>query len=292
MHRSRAKRVLSWTGTSLSVLSIIFLASKLIDYSSELDFHSVIQNLVPFSALVCIYAVAGLFLAAAWICILKYLGFRSNCTGAIRIYGVSQLAKYIPGNIFHFVGRQAIGVNLGMPGWTLAKSMFWEVLVMVIAGGLFFTLLLFTYFDQVSFNYSLVTYVVSLVLTICILLQWFSKELAFALILDSFFLWVTGLIFFVALSIIDPEIRLEFSSVVIICGAYVVSWLMGFVTPGAPAGIGIREVVLLSILGGFLSEASLLSGIVIARIITVLGDLVFCLYSFFLRKRTTRFSQS
>jgi hypothetical protein len=34
----------------------------------------------------------------------------------------------------------------------------------------------------------------------------------------------------------------------IVMGSYVIAWLAGFVTPGAPAGIGVREAVLVILL--------------------------------------------
>jgi len=58
-------------------------------------------------------------------------------------------------------------------------------------------------------------------------------------------------------------------------GAYVLAWLAGFVTPGAPAGLGIRELVLLFLLQGLVGGPDLLLVILLGRVITVSGDLVF-----------------
>jgi uncharacterized membrane protein YeaQ/YmgE (transglycosylase-associated protein family) len=51
----------------------------------------------------------------------------------------------------------------------------------------------------------------------------------------------------------------------VICGAYVVAWLAGLLTPGAPA--------------------DLLTAIVLGRIVTVFGDVVFYLLAVCIRPR-------
>ena len=62
-----------------------------------------------------------------------------------------------------------------------------------------------------------------------------------------------------------------------VCGAYVIAWLAGLVTPGAPAGIGVREIVMYALLHTLISQSDLLTAIVLARIVTVAGDLLFYL---------------
>lgn len=54
-----------------------------------------------------------------------------------------------------------------------------------------------------------------------------------------------------------------------------IAWLAGLVTFGSPAGIGVREVVLLFLLGPMVVESDLLVIIILNRIITVIGDGIF-----------------
>jgi hypothetical protein len=62
--------------------------------------------------------------------------------------------------------------------------------------------------------------------------------------------------------------------VVTLTGLYILSWLIGFLTPGAPSGLGIREVLLLMFLGGLVNEDLLLSAVVIHRAIQVTSDIL------------------
>ena len=46
---------------------------------------------------------------------------------AFSIYSLSQLAKYLPGNVFHLAGRQALGVAAGFSGKAFIKSIAGEL---------------------------------------------------------------------------------------------------------------------------------------------------------------------
>jgi uncharacterized membrane protein YbhN (UPF0104 family) len=59
-----------------------------------------------------------------------------------------------------------------------------------------------------------------------------------------------------------------------VCGAYVVAWLIGLITPGAPAGVGVRELVLLFLLKDTITEAELVLVVLLGRTVTVTGDLL------------------
>lgn len=284
MLSENSKRLLNWLGTVLSVLSVLFIGFRLSRYGDELKFiEPGSPDLLFHSILVFIYSLSGLLLTCSWKQILAHLGVQVTCLNAFRIYGKSQISKYIPGNIFHFVGRQAIGIQNGMSGLPLAKSAFVEIVVLAVSGGLFFSMALPMYSASVTIPAAIVLFTVSLCLTLAATTKIFSRYVASAVLLDVIFLITSGIVFVGVLYKIEPQVfDSQFSSVFVICGAYILSWLAGFLTPGAPAGVGVREVVLLWILGSSVSEAALLSSILIARIITVLGDVLFfgCALSF------------
>lgn len=57
-------------------------------------------------------------------------------------------------------------------------------------------------------------------------------------------------------------------------GAFALSWVLGFLVPGAPAGFGVREAVMLALLAPILSEPDALVFVLLARLVTIVGDLV------------------
>lgn len=54
-----------------------------------------------------------------------------------------------------------------------------------------------------------------------------------------------------------------------------VAWLLGLLVPGAPAGIGIREAALIYLLNGVVPQVEVLTSVMLARAVTVIGDLLF-----------------
>jgi len=53
------------------------------------------------------------------------------------------------------------------------------------------------------------------------------------------------------------------------------AWLAGFVVIGAPAGLGVREALLIALLGHLLGSSNALLITILFRIILTLGDVVF-----------------
>ena len=60
-----------------------------------------------------------------------------------------------------------------------------------------------------------------------------------------------------------------------IIASFAVSWLAGFITPGAPSGIGIRETILVVSLDKILLSGSGVLIAILFRLITVAGDVLF-----------------
>jgi hypothetical protein len=64
-----------------------------------------------------------------------------------------------------------------------------------------------------------------------------------------------------------------------IIGGYAFAWAIGFITPRAPAGLGVREAVLLAVLAPRLGSFVVVIASLLMRITTTLGDLLFFLES-------------
>jgi uncharacterized membrane protein YbhN (UPF0104 family) len=274
---TKVKKLLSWAGSALSLLAIFFVVGKLRAYSSEIDYLLLISLTLPLVVLSVGYAASNLLLTFAWKDLLKHFDVSVDSRSAIRLYGISQLAKYAPGNIFHFIGRQALGQDAGLPAWPLAKSAIWEIGVLATSGSLFTVLVLHHFYAGITVIQTLGLFLVVVLITGWLSNRWFSRWIAQAIGRDVVFLTVSGIIFLAILSLVvsTPAIaRLEFT---IVCGAYVIAWLAGLITPGAPAGVGVRELVLYALLHSFVNQADLLTAIVLGRIITIVGDVLFYL---------------
>ncbi len=227
------------------------------------------------TALAMIYGLSNVLLSFAWWHLLGHFGASTRRCWAVRAYGISQIAKYVPGNIFHLAGRQTIGMAAGVPGWALAKSAMWEVGLIATAGILFVPLtlpFLPPHFPILASGGFFIT-----MLGVSALLMWrfIGPPVVWALGWQVVFLAISGLVF---VGIIELQVKIagrEGFIIFPIVGAYVLAWLSGFVTPGSPAGLGIRELVLLFLLNGIVGGKDLLVAVVLGRIVSVSGDIVF-----------------
>lgn len=188
---------------------------------------------------------------------------------------MSQLAKYVPGNIFHLAGRQALGMAVGISAGVLAKSTIWELGSIAVAGTLFSWLilpLLLPGFPNVASVFLLLS---SVALVAGLLRGMAGRQPAWAFIWQLLFLLVSGTVFVALLHVIAGGEGLAIRYWLAIGGAYIAAWLVGLVTPGAPAGVGVREMILLLLLKSLVAEMDLLMAVLLGRLVTVVGDLLF-----------------
>ncbi|MET0003287.1 MAG: hypothetical protein ABW087_06640 [Candidatus Thiodiazotropha sp.] len=93
----------------------------------------------------------------------------------------------------------------------------------------------------------------------------------------ALFFLVSG-IALVVIGIYTDSFSIE-SNNVIILSAFAISWSVGFLTPGAPSGIGIREAILILLLTPATSDANALILALLFRLVTIGGDSIFYLIS-------------
>lgn len=271
------KSILNIAGGVLGLVGVVFVILRLFNYTSEINF-SRFDGWYWFMifVLIIVYGAANTLLARAWWKLLCFLQASARWDRSWRIYGISQISKYVPGNIFHLAGRQAMGMAEGLPGWILAKSTLWELGLVSLAGVIFVFLSGKFLMPVLPFYVPLLAFVGAFLLADVAIGHWFGSKVASAFAWQVAFLIISGLVFLGVLVMITPQ-TMDPILLPGLCGAYVIAWFAGFVTPGAPAGVGVRELALLFLLKGYVAEADLLLAVVIGRMVTVVGDLsYFC----------------
>jgi len=279
------KKYLHWAGSIVAVTGMVFVVFRLFDYGSQLDI-SRFNTLMWFvlSGFALIYGLANILLALAWRSLLVYFAAPTSRLWAIKIYGLTQLAKYIPGNIMHLAGRQAMGQAAGVDGWSLAKASMWELGLISITG-FFFSLLVLPQFFPVVPMATMVAFIITLLIIHIGLRRYVSVFIMRAFGFYVIFLLISGLIFVGVLVLLMNENFIGFPQIFILCGAFVIAWLVGLITPGAPAGAGVRELVLIVLLKGTVLESDLLLAVMLSRMVTVCGDISYFLLAFFFLNR-------
>jgi glycosyltransferase 2 family protein len=280
------KRLLNFGGIALGLVGMVFVANRFLTYKNQISFISWNGKTVCILiGLAVLYAAANLLLVFAWQNILRYLGVILQFSRAIQIYGRSQIAKYVPGNIFQFAGRQALGVSSGIANKPLALSVVWELGWIASIGAIFLILALPLIAAEISFVASLLLFITVISITLWIAWRFFSPTMVRVAAFYAFFHIISGGIFSVILlTFIQPAQPFPFNGIASICGAYVVAWLIGLITPGAPGGMGVREMVLYLFFNSLFKPGDLLVVILLSRMVTVCGDGFFFILSFFWRE--------
>ena len=276
---SNYKTHMHWLGTLLAIASLFFVGIKLFQQFSLVEAHAWITQSLLFAALglSLFYCSNLLVLAKAWQLLMLAEQQSINSTTAIKIYGQSQLAKYIPGNIIQFASRQLMGSNHGFSQKALLTTSFWELGLIATAG-----LIVGALFIALVAEHTLLTIglcVVALISLVIMRLKVGLSHQVKALLLYSVFHLFSGLIFVAILCFLPDQLRLDSPTLLIAIGAYTIAWLVGFLTPGAPGGLGVRELVLYTLLGAMFSESTVLLALVASRLVTVFGDVWFYLFT-------------
>lgn len=284
MTKNNLRKALNIVGSVIAVLSVLFVVHRIMAYWAQIPEDTFTLKLLSLILILAgIYGAANIILASAWRILM--VGLEQSITSRIatRIYGLTQLAKYVPGNIFQFAGRQFLAMSHGFSGKAIAKSTFLELLLLVLTGAAFVLWTLPLLYPAFNIIYGLSLFIIIATL-IALGLKWQDKSSLIKAIAQYFlFLVISGTVFLCVLYSIVDNWTATPALVLPLIGAYVIAWLAGLITPGSPAGVGVREFILILLLKPFFAEVDIVLAVIISRITTVVGDCFFYLYSLSLR---------
>jgi hypothetical protein len=290
------KKLLTSLGSIIALVSLGFVGQQLFKNWSKVGSFQLTTELIIVLLLGAVsYACACFLLSSAWYKILTSLCSESLSTQAIRsIYARSQIAKYIPGNVMQLAGRHIMISRLGIAHKPLALASLMEIIGLVSASCTFAAIgsalfgLWNKYINQQQLYYGFAIVAIVLLLLpfvrkLC--LKLFPKIrliLASATFQWAFFQAYIEYLLFFAISgailvglVFQLNGALSLFNIAIIIATFAVSWLVGFITPGAPSGIGIRETILVVSLDKILLADNGVLIAILFRIVTIAGDLLF-----------------
>ena len=281
-------------GLALTLASLLIVGSQIVDASGTLGAE--FSNPIFVTALlfgILGYALLCALIGFAWTLLAR--GFEgSGCLGfrdGMIIFGRSQILKYLPSNVLHLVGRHGMARAIGASHSSLLLATAAESALLVTAGAamaLVFALPLLVRFvvapiSQSVTSLSIIVALGALGITAFLWLKYKgyldAKHVWFvgvAVLLYTCFFLLNGAILYALLLAADGLVLQPW----LIVGVTASAWLGGFVVPGAPAGLGIREMILLSglELAGSAGPSALAAAIGY-RIVTFGGDVVVALVS-------------
>jgi len=279
----------------LPLLGVVFVVSRI--WSAGIAVLSIISpNQIAAIILIggAIYAAANFLIVLAWHKLLKWFG-ETNLSWklSVAIYGRTQIAKYIPGNIFHFSSRHFMGHESGYEHASLLGAMVYEILGQLTSASL---IALIGFFIGITSAISIFAIILILLLTLTspIIIQYILNHIKFfrgkinlpplkgwALLKSLLSIWWLYLAFFVIANavfsgiVIGVEGRGLMIPISTLFVAFTISWLAGFIAPGAPAGMGVREAIMILILSRYLAGSACILISLLSRFVTMAGDICF-----------------
>lgn len=229
--------------------------------------------------------------AAAWFYAVRALGGTMSAGSAGGVALTSQLGKYAPGNVAHHLGRAALASNRGLSLGLIAKASLMEIATVVLASGLVagVTVLLVpetldTFssmgLDVRSNAILLAVVVVALAVGALGLATWLRRardQLSLRrsdLLAGGVRMLACYCLGFLFAGLSYYAVARGFGQTVGVApciALYALAWVVGFITPGAPAGLGVRESILVVALTGSMGPAAI-SVAVAHRLITAIAD--------------------
>jgi glycosyltransferase 2 family protein len=283
-------------GNAISLLSIFYLLKTIlqtdsIDSLSEAVF--LLKNptfIFIIVVLMLLGTMSGIFLATPLYLFLKHLNRKKIIYSKILfLFFDSNLAKYIPGNIFHYVKRQTNAkLHFNISHIQMAKASLYETIAFI--SSFFLTLII-----VLALHVSLIYFIILLTALIALIAL---KDNPFFLLYSksiysfSIFHLIQSMIFICILSLILPtSINLNNNDITILIIVFTLSNLIGFVTPGSPGGIGVREVLMYEGFKFINSNFQLIDfnnqlilGLFIMRLINIFSDCIqYLIVSIFLK---------
>jgi glycosyltransferase 2 family protein len=170
------------------------------------------------------------------------------------INSLSQLAKYLPGGIWHFVGRARFYHLDGLPLKMTFQAMVIENVWLILGAGMTGLILSLAVYGSGPGLILAITGLLGVWLAGLFLVQrWFGRTQSWPAYFTTLSLlltiWLlTGWSFWVLL----PDAHTG-HDIILVVGAFGISWTIGFLTVFAPGGIGVREAVLVALLAGVVS---------------------------------------
>lgn len=275
--RESLKTVANLFGIGLGFAGLWYLVVFLRDVNfrgQRLDFDAAqIFSLVAFTT---ILTAANSLIAIGWRAILADFGGSVSLGRAQLLFGQSNLLKYVPGNILHLAGRQVLAMREGVLGWVATKSLVLEAILLVFAAAAFAGgMRLVTRFS--GFAAFLLLVVLILILAACVLVLKHAGLRGSALATLGYCVYhlIGGLIFASLFALLGAPAE-SWGRYGLIATAYVASWILGMLTPGAPAGLGVREAVLIGLLQHSVADQEVLAAaVLLARAMSMTADGVY-----------------
>jgi uncharacterized membrane protein YbhN (UPF0104 family) len=232
-----------------------------------------------------------------WTWVLQDLNQPVESVHFIQVYLKTNIAKYLPGNIWHHYGRIVAAKNANVSPSAATLSVLLEPLLLAAAA-----LIIIVSFGGTfaAGNVNLLAQIAQLLVLLGVLCvvhpRFLNPAISFLqrlkgrmsntttesnpkvsiaryplrpLLGELGFLALRSLGFVLTMFALGP---LNLSQIPLLIGAFSFAWLVGFVVPGAPGGLGVFEATAIALLQNRFPAAIVISAIALYRLISIVAE--------------------
>ena len=280
-------------------------------YNSILQVNWSILTIKPLQIIVGALILFSSNIFGSWIqrTFYRKLGFILSWAQGFALYGTPQLAKYLPGKLWSIIGYSGIAKWFSIPvmvsssatfvisGWGLAGASLLGAILVLLNPPMFVdkellhtavpvvTLILIFLFLYPKLYLRIVNFFLIFLKQPPIRLHYHWRTMM-EIVGGSFIL---NSLYFLGLALIILSIvEVPFSLLPILVGIFCLANVVGFLALFAPAGIGVREGILLLVLGTIVGSGVASVIAILARLIQTVADIfstVFGLMSFYFGRK-------
>lgn len=290
------KKIVKIAGNLLMIAAIAFLVKKIVSMDADLSQLGSPAVIGAFGVNLVIQTLLIVVGCIPWLVFTQSLsGKKIPFTAAMPVYTKSNVYKYLPGNVFQYVGRNKLAFDMSISHVDVACATILDILFCVFWTGIIAVVLLGGKIAGLLEKYGkniIIVGIAGVILLAAALIfvrmkfgdklkeylsrysKAFERENRKCLLAGIFYYLVSNIVsavmYFVCLRLVLGG-SVSFGELTALTGAFMFAWIIGFVTPGAPGGIGIREGVMIFVSGDAYQERIILF-VLVMRLASVLAD--------------------
>lgn len=282
------------------IISFIFIAREITKLDiTNIHFEDPARSFFYVFLFSIAFVVSVCIGAYGWGLILQFInGSHIDYHITMPVYTKANVAKYLPGNVMHYASRNVLGNKLGWKHGNILLSSILEVILIFLSAAIFSAIFAHQAFiDVVKKAYDalnkkglgiLIPILIILLVGIIIYIltkpkyaekikRYFTFDFL-KLFLKTFFIYTATFIIMGAIligiykGVLGYEMTLK--NAMTIFTASVLSWFAGFITPGAPGGLGVKESIMILMLSPAYGREATLMAALIHRLASIIGDLL------------------
>jgi hypothetical protein len=291
------KKLLKLAGHLVVIAALVFVVKKMIDMDIKPRDLSSPRVMGAFALSLVIQAAQIIIACYPWLMFTRSLsGRKIPYSAAMPVYTQSNIYKYLPGNVFQYVGRNKLAADMEISHVDVACATILDVFFCVFWTGVVSVILLGSKIAELLEKYGKNLLIVGAAGVLFLIAAALVVKLRFSDKVKGYLSryskafeksnrpqLLSGIFYYFAHNCVSAAMYLSCVALIVpqaetrelfaLTGAFLFAWIIGFVTPGAPGGIGIREGVMLFVCGDQYADRIVLF-VLVMRIASVFADVL------------------